>query len=145
MPRGPRGEKRPADAIGCAVMVGKIATGEVEEPLAPERHERARLGGQARMAALSEEARSEIGKRAAGARWNSKEARMNELHSADLAVLYERKTREDGLLDAKFLLRPNEEAATEETCGEILNFYRAVAQGATEALDFGDLRWKEPE
>ena len=26
MQRGPRGEKRPADAIGCAVMVGKIAT-----------------------------------------------------------------------------------------------------------------------
>jgi len=31
MPKGPRGEKRPADAIGLAVMVGKIATGEVED------------------------------------------------------------------------------------------------------------------
>jgi hypothetical protein len=31
MPRGPRGEKRPADVIGAAVMVAKIATGEVEE------------------------------------------------------------------------------------------------------------------
>jgi hypothetical protein len=28
VPRGPRGEKRPADVIGAAVMVGKIATGE---------------------------------------------------------------------------------------------------------------------
>jgi hypothetical protein len=27
MPRGPRGEKRPADVIGAAVMVAKIATG----------------------------------------------------------------------------------------------------------------------
>ena len=26
MPRGPRGEKRPADVIGAAVMVAKIAT-----------------------------------------------------------------------------------------------------------------------
>jgi hypothetical protein len=26
MPRGPQGEKRPADVIGAAVMVGKIAT-----------------------------------------------------------------------------------------------------------------------
>jgi hypothetical protein len=26
MPRGPRGEKRPADVIGAAVMVGRIAT-----------------------------------------------------------------------------------------------------------------------
>ena len=31
MPRGPKGEKRPADAIGAAVMVAKIATGEIEE------------------------------------------------------------------------------------------------------------------
>ena len=28
MPKGPQGQKRPADAIGCAVLVGKIATGE---------------------------------------------------------------------------------------------------------------------
>jgi hypothetical protein len=31
MPRGPRGEKRPADVIGAAVMIGKIATGEIED------------------------------------------------------------------------------------------------------------------
>jgi hypothetical protein len=31
MPKGPNGQKRPADAIGLAVMVGKIATGEIEE------------------------------------------------------------------------------------------------------------------
>ena len=31
MPRGPRGEKRPADVIGAAVMVAKIATGEVKD------------------------------------------------------------------------------------------------------------------
>jgi hypothetical protein len=29
MPRGPRGEKRPADVIGAAIMVAKIATGEI--------------------------------------------------------------------------------------------------------------------
>jgi hypothetical protein len=28
MPRGPRGEKRPADVIGAAVMAGRIAMGE---------------------------------------------------------------------------------------------------------------------
>ena len=31
MPKGPKGEKRPADVIGAAVKVMKIATGEVEE------------------------------------------------------------------------------------------------------------------
>ena len=33
MPRGPKGEKRPADVIGNAVHVMKIATGEFEEEL----------------------------------------------------------------------------------------------------------------
>ena len=31
MPKGPNGEKRPVDAIGLAVMIGKIATGEVDD------------------------------------------------------------------------------------------------------------------
>ena len=30
MPRGPKGEKRPADVIGNAVHVKKIATGEID-------------------------------------------------------------------------------------------------------------------
>ena len=33
MPKGPKGEKRPADAIGLAVMIDKIATGEETDPL----------------------------------------------------------------------------------------------------------------
>ena len=31
MPRGPKGERRPADVVGAAVMVAKIATGEIED------------------------------------------------------------------------------------------------------------------
>ncbi len=31
MPRGPKGEKRPADVIGAAVMIGKIATGKIDD------------------------------------------------------------------------------------------------------------------
>ena len=30
MPKGPKGEKRPADVIGAAVKVMQIATGEIE-------------------------------------------------------------------------------------------------------------------
>ena len=30
MPRGPKGEKRPADVIGAAVMVAKFATGRAK-------------------------------------------------------------------------------------------------------------------
>lgn len=33
MPRGPHGEKRPQGDVEAAVMVGKIATGEVDEEL----------------------------------------------------------------------------------------------------------------
>jgi hypothetical protein len=33
MPKGPRGEKRPADVIGNAVKVMRIATGEETEDL----------------------------------------------------------------------------------------------------------------
>lgn len=31
MPKGPRGEKRPADAIARAVQIRRIATGEIED------------------------------------------------------------------------------------------------------------------
>ncbi len=31
MPKGPKGEKRPANVIGAAVKVIKIATGDIEE------------------------------------------------------------------------------------------------------------------
>ncbi len=31
MAKGPRGQKRPADAIGLAMTISKIATGEIED------------------------------------------------------------------------------------------------------------------
>ena len=73
MPKGPRGEKRPADAVGLAVMVGRIATGEVEDKKSDEltqyHSEGGKKGGAARAASLSPEQRSEIAKKAAAARW----------------------------------------------------------------------------
>jgi hypothetical protein len=74
MPRGPKGEKRPADVIGAAVMVGKIATGEiVESPPRDKRNaaavELGRKGGQARAKTISSKRRSEIARKAAKARW----------------------------------------------------------------------------
>jgi hypothetical protein len=32
MPTGPKGEKRPADVSARAVLIAKIATGEIEDP-----------------------------------------------------------------------------------------------------------------
>ncbi len=31
MPKGPHGQKRPADVIGNAVLIAKIATGEADD------------------------------------------------------------------------------------------------------------------
>ncbi|WP_298814008.1 hypothetical protein [uncultured Sphingomonas sp.] len=72
MPKGPRGEKRPADAIGLAVMVGKIATGEIDderETLSSAAAELGRKGGQKRAEGMSPERRAEIAKAAAAKRW----------------------------------------------------------------------------
>ena len=73
MPKGPQGQKRPADVIGAAVMVGRIATGEAEDnptPVDTSHHSRGgKKGGAARAAALTPEQRSEIAKRAAAKRW----------------------------------------------------------------------------
>ena len=76
MPRGPKGEKRPADVIGNAVLVMKIATGEVCDTVSeadPAKIDRARKGGlkggNARAKKLSAIRRKAIARRAAKARW----------------------------------------------------------------------------
>lgn len=74
MPRGPKGEKRPVDAIGATVMVGKIATGEIDELTTADGKNAAavalgRMGGKARAAGMSAQKRKEIAKKAAAKRW----------------------------------------------------------------------------
>ncbi len=44
MPRGPKGEKHPADVVGCAVHVMKIATGEIEGAFETRRPNKAKGG-----------------------------------------------------------------------------------------------------
>lgn len=73
MPRGPKGEKRPADAIGNAVMVGRIATGEIEEQAGNTGKEYAQRGGlkggRRRAESLTPDRRREIAQLAAKKRW----------------------------------------------------------------------------
>lgn len=76
MPKGPRGEKRPADAIGNAIRVGRIAVGDESEDLKPETKDPAAQslgarGGAARAKSLSKEERSAIAKKAAAKRWKA--------------------------------------------------------------------------
>jgi len=70
MPKGPQGQKRPADVIGCAVMVAKIATGELEPDVPMSGRMRSgKAGAEARMNKTTATQRSEIAKKAAAARW----------------------------------------------------------------------------
>jgi hypothetical protein len=75
VPVGPKGQKRPADVIGNAIRVAKIATGEVSEEYEtkPEKDEAAaalgRKGGAARAKSMTPERRAEIAQKAAAKRW----------------------------------------------------------------------------
>jgi len=77
MPKGPRGEKRPADAVARAVMIARIATGEIEderEVLSSAAAQLGRLGGKKRAENMTPERRTEIAKRAAKVRWAAKKS-----------------------------------------------------------------------
>jgi len=74
MPKGPNGEKRPTDAVGLAVLIGKIATGEAEDAPPGDGKDKAaqamgKKGGKARAASMTPERRTEIAKKAAASRW----------------------------------------------------------------------------
>jgi hypothetical protein len=77
MPKGPQGQKRPADSVANAIRVAKILTGEVEEHMGDSGKDRAaqalgKKGGAARARLMSAAQRSEIATKAAHARWSRK-------------------------------------------------------------------------
>jgi hypothetical protein len=74
MPTGPKGQKRHADTNRNAVLIAKIATGEIEDVTTDDGKNAAavalgRMGGKARAAGMSAKKRKEIAKKAAKARW----------------------------------------------------------------------------
>jgi len=71
VPKGPQGQKRPGDVIGAAVMVAKIATGEIteREKVKSAAAELGSKGGKARAKSLSQKKRKEIAEKAARKRW----------------------------------------------------------------------------
>jgi hypothetical protein len=79
MPKGPKGQRRPADVVSNAIKVARIATGEDEEDMPKKRPtkseaaaELGKLGGAARAASLTAKRRAEIAKKAAAKRWAQK-------------------------------------------------------------------------
>lgn len=75
MAKGPKGEKRPADVNKRAVLIAKIATGEIEDKLThddgknPAAVALGRMGGKARAEGLTKKRRTEIARKAAKRRW----------------------------------------------------------------------------
>lgn len=71
MPKGPRGENRPADVIGAAIQVARLSVGlETEELKEPSGRVRSgHAGAKARAANMSKEERVAVAKKAAAARW----------------------------------------------------------------------------
>jgi hypothetical protein len=74
MPKGPKGQKRPADTVANAIKVARIATGEDRDETPPDDKDPAavslgRKGGKARAEKMSPERRVEIAKKAAAKRW----------------------------------------------------------------------------
>ena len=74
MPKGPRGEKRPADVVGAAVKVMRIATGEEPDdredaPALSPAAQLGKLGGAARARNLTAEQKTEIARKGAAKRW----------------------------------------------------------------------------
>ena len=77
MPKGPQGQKRPADVIGNAVRVMEIATGQREEEYEADGKDPAAKalgakGGKARSEKMTPERRTEIARKAAAARWKGR-------------------------------------------------------------------------
>lgn len=73
MPKGPQGQKRPADLVGHAVHIMRLATGEITEELKePSGKVRSgKAGSKARAEKLSQEERTTIAKKAAARRWDN--------------------------------------------------------------------------
>lgn len=71
MPKGPQGQRRPADVIGNAVHIAKIATGEEQETSLkqPAKRNSGLAGAKARQENTTADERKEIARQAANARW----------------------------------------------------------------------------
>jgi hypothetical protein len=68
MPKGPRAEERPADAVGTAIATIATVEGERQD-LASAAAQLGRLGGKKRAQNMTPERRAEIAKKAAEKRW----------------------------------------------------------------------------
>jgi hypothetical protein len=83
MPKGPKGERGPADVIGNAVKVMRIATGEEPEDYGPEigknqaAAELGHKGGKKRAEGMTPERHAEIAKKSGGKTMGQRKAALS--------------------------------------------------------------------
>jgi hypothetical protein len=132
MPRGPRGEKRPADTNACAVKVGRLATGAETEELCEGASPQS-AGGKARAARLPAETRRKIASTGAKARWGGKEVRMSEKDKL-MHTLFDNPEKE--LVDIKFCRLDGAKAVSEEAfCARVNQIIFEIDTDLTKASD----------
>jgi hypothetical protein len=146
MPKGPNGQKRPADTIGCAVAVGRIATGEVEDDIkaSTDLKDRGRKGGEARANSLNSAERKRIARRAANSRWKTeRKSEMTPVTERQRLEQRFQSMKAQGLQDMKFHLGRVSEATTEEVYAEVNRLLDNVEAGRVQELPaWGDSRRK---
>lgn len=136
MPRGPRGEKRPADVVGCAIRVAKIATGEIEDEryVVPARKKSGRAGAKARIASLSAEERKRIAEKAAATRWkDEKDERPMSEKERLLRALFDSPGREH--INIKFFRGHDIEVSEEDVCRAASKALFEIENGLTDASE----------
>ncbi len=144
MPKGPQGQKRPADAIARAVMVAQIATGEIEEDrYASSKKDNGSAGGKARAAKLSKDGRASIARNAASKRWNKRSDKMTEDNQL-LRSLFGHEEHGRIHQNVKFLRGSSEDISLEDFEQAAASAFiqvdsGMVAKDATFAEDFNDV------
>lgn len=71
VPKGPQGQKRPADMNQLAKAIVDIATGQAEDTIEPRGRAGGLKGGTARAKKLASDERREIARKAAAKRWEA--------------------------------------------------------------------------
>lgn len=140
MPKGPQGQKRSADAVANAVVVGPIDPGETKVDRFGFSRNRAR-GGEARAAKSLPEKRREIGKIAVTARWR-KEGTMNTQVSRMANAMFP--DQGASVVNVKFFLGDDRRVSAEQLADQLDRADAQLRSGATArttSLD-GDLTVK---
>ena len=141
MPKGPQGQKRPADTVGSAVKVSQIAMGEVSDEAEFTASEKGSSGCKARAKRLSSEQRQSIARATAQARWNEERRVSMTQQERLMTALFENPHREH--VDIKFWLGGGIDVTSEDLCREAANMLEQMDRTEGDATFSEDFPQRE--